>query len=744
MRRNFFMETRECNCGHCHVEQETVSKEANQYNNSVSKSDAKIEENLLNHTFLVSGMDCGHCAAKLEKAIGKLAGVKVAEVNFATGKLNLSYDGNLLAEKDILDVIKNSGYKGELFTLNKKAVTIYKKWYQQSKTLATILAAVLWIFAMGASFIGEENIANLLFALTMISGGFYVAKSGIYALKRFDFDTNLLMVIAAIGAVAIGQWSEGATVVFLFSVGNALQAYTIDKTRQSIQRLMELAPAQALIKKGENEVLLAVEEVVIGDKMIVKPGTRIAMDGVVIGGLSSVNQASITGESMPIEKAMGDKVYAGTVNGTGALEIEVTKLASDSTLSKIMQLVEEAQAEKAPMEQQVDEFAKYYTPTVLVGAILIAFVPTLILGEPLSEWVYKALVLLVISCPCALVISTPVSIVSAIGRASRMGVLIKGGVYLEQLGTMNAIGFDKTGTLTEGKATVTDVIAFHDKTESEVLLLAASVEKWSEHPLAQAILQKVDKEKIINSREFQAMIGKGAVAKVANELIYVGNVRLFNEIGNDMKPYLVQIEEMESYGKTVIIVGTSAILLGIIGISDTIRSNATSALQSLKQAGVEKLVMLSGDNERVAAVVAKKLGIDEYYSGLLPENKVEIVRKLSGNYGKVAMIGDGVNDAPALATADIGIAMGSIGSDAALETADIALMSDDLSKLSTAIELSRKTVAIIRQNITFSILIKAVFIIGTFVGFTNLWLAVLADSGAAVLVTLNGMRLARS
>lgn len=692
-------------------------------------------------SFLIKGMDCGHCAAKLEEGLGEIAGVHEAAVNFSTGKLTIEA---VLANEEIIALVETFGYQASLWANGKKPEMVnLVKWYRRPKTAATLLAALFWILGMSLNFSGKEIAANFSFAATMVSGGFYIARSGIYALRRFSLDTNFLMTVAAIGAVIIGQWSEGATVVFLFAVGNALQAYTIDKTRQSIKSLMELAPSQALVKRDGQEVTLPVEEIVVGDLMIVKPGMRIAMDGTIIDGLSAVDQASITGESVPVEKEAGDGVYAGTMNGTGALTVEVTKLAADSTLSKIMTLVEDAQSEKAPLEQQVDQFAKYYTPVILIGAVLVAAVPPMFFGGVWSEWIYRALVLLVISCPCALVISTPVSIVSAIGRASRMGVLIKGGVYLEQLGMVNAVAFDKTGTLTYGKPVVTKVIATGEKTEKEALLLAASVEKWSEHPLAQAILSAVEQGEVQPSTDFNAFVGSGAVAKVSGVEIYVGNRRLFNEIGQNLEAYEAQISVLEEMGKTVILVGTKTQILGIVGMNDTIRGNAASALKALKDAGVAKLAMLTGDNENVAALVAQELAVDEYYSGLLPENKVEMVKKLNAKHGKVAMIGDGVNDAPALATANIGVAMGSMGSDAALETADIALMSDDLSKLAKTIALSRHTVAIIRQNITFSIVIKLIFIAGTFIGFTNLWLAVLADSGAAVLVTLNGMRLAK-
>jgi Cd2+/Zn2+-exporting ATPase len=578
----------------------------------------------------------------------------------------------------------------------------------------------------------------------MIVGGYHVAKSGLYGLKSMTLDTNFLMVIAVVGAAAIGEWSEGATVVFLFSLGNALQAYTMDKTRSSIRALMELAPPEALVRRNGGELRLRVEEIVVGDIMIVKPGERLAMDGMVASGSSTINQAAITGESMPVEKQAGDSVYAGTVNEQGALEIIVTKLAEDSTLAKIMHMVEEAQAEKAPMQQFVDVFARYYTPAVILAAVGLTIIPPLFFNEPFDLWFYRALVLLVISCPCALVISTPVSIVSAIGNASRHGVLIKGGAYLEQMGKIRAVAFDKTGTLTVGKPMVTDIIKLTEQMDNqEILIIAAAVEKWSEHPLAEAIVARTGNQGLPPVTNFKALVGRGAQADLDGRTIYVGNQRLFEELGCAPASYENSLLLLEKQGKTVMLVGTGTEIYGVIAVADTLRDNSTEAVATIKSAGVEHVVMLTGDNRRVAQAVADKLGLDAFYSELLPADKATTLKQLATKYGSVAMVGDGVNDAPALATADVGIAMGVAGSDTALETADIALMSDDLSKLAYVMKLSRKTVAIIKQNITFSLVVKLLFVLGTFVGFVNLWLAVLADTGAALLVTLNGMRLVR-
>ena len=692
--------------------------------------------------FRIEGMDCADCAAKLEKKVTALPGVRSATVNFGAGKLTVEH---ALADTDIIKAVHQAGYQAVQDGLTARpGAQQSKQWWRKPRTLATIISGVFLAAAILMDWAGiSESIVIPVYLSAMVIGGYHVAKSGLYGLRSLTMDTNFLMTIAAVGAVAIGEWSEGATVVFLFSLGNTLQAYTLDKTRESIRALMELAPREALVRRDGKEVRLPVEEIVVGDVIIVKPGERIAMDGNVVSGVSTVNQAPITGESMPVEKQTGDIVYAGTVNEQGALEIAVTKLAADSTLAKIMHMVEEAQAEKAPMQQFVDVFARYYTPAVIIAALGLMFIPSWIFGQPFDVWFYRALVLLVISCPCALVISTPVSIVSAIGNASRHGVLIKGGAHLEQMGRIQAIAFDKTGTLTAGKPMVTDVVSLSGIPEEELLLLAAAVEKWSEHPLAQAIVAKAANAPLKPVTKFKALIGRGALADVDGQTVYVGNRRLFEEAGHALAGFEEKLTQIEQQGKTVMLVGNDIVVLGAIAVADTLRENSSEALAALRSAGIRNMAMLTGDNKQVAAAIAEKLNIDDFYSELLPEDKVTALKQLSRKYGSVAMVGDGVNDAPALAAADVGIAMGVAGSDTALETADIALMSDDLSKLAYVMKLSRRTVAIIKQNVTFSLLVKLLFVLGTFVGFVNLWLAVLADTGASLLVTLNGMRLAR-
>jgi len=689
--------------------------------------------------FQVSGLDCGDCAAKLEKRVAALAGVVSAQVNFTAGKMTVEHTSPLA---DILQAVKQAGYQAERLTAGPRHPEAKTAWWTNRRTQSMILSGIILGLATILEWLKFQDTALIpLYVAAAVIGGYSAAKSGLYGLRSFTFDMNFLMTVAVIGAAAIGEWSEGATVAFLFSFGNTLQTYTMDKTRQSIRALMELAPPEALVRRNGMEERLPVEEIMIGDLVIVKPGERIAMDGIVKNGLSAVNQATITGESLPVEKIAGDTVYAGTVNEHGALEIEVTRIAADSTLAKIMHLVEEAQAQKAPSQQFVDVFAKYYTPAVLLTAAGIMTLPWLLFNQPFAPWFYKGLVLLVISCPCALVISTPVSIVSAIGNASRNGVLIKGGAYLEQMGGIQAIAFDKTGTLTHGRPVVTDILPLGETSEQDLLTLAAAVEKWSEHPLAMAIVEKAKQLPLQPAANFKALVGRGAQADINGQTVYVGNLRLFEELGLSLEHNKDVMLHLEEHGKTVMLIGSGTAIGGLIAVADTLRDNSKNAIQELRQAGMKHIAMLTGDNSRVAASIARNLNLDAYYSDLLPQDKVTTVQKLTKEYGSVVMVGDGVNDAPALAAAAVGVAMGVAGSDTALETADIALMADDLGKLAYVINLSRKTVAVIKQNIGFAVLIKVIFVIFTFFGFVDLWLAVLADMGSSILVTLNGMRL---
>lgn len=547
-----------------------------------------------------------------------------------------------------------------------------------------------------------------------------------------------LMTIAIIGAAIIGEWSEGAVVVILFAISEVLERYSMDKARNSIRSLMEMAPTEAIVVRNGKEILLKAEDIEIGDLMLVKPGQMIAMDGIIIDGHSSVNQAAITGESVPVEKAVNDDVFAGTLNEEGFLQIKVSRLVDDTAIAKIIHLVEEAQAEKAPSQQFVDRFAKYYTPVIMLIAALVAVVPPLLFAASWQEWIYQGLAVLVVGCPCALVISTPVAIVTAIGNAARNGVLIKGGSYLEELGAVKAIAFDKTGTLTKGVQVVTDFINYSG--DENLLAIIAALESKSQHPLASAIIQKAA---YLESEvtEFTSITGKGIKGMVNGVEYRVGNTKLFNSIPSEIGD---QLAALQNEGKTVMIAGNaSREIFGLIAVADEVRESSRGVIEQLYQQGIKQTIMLTGDNKATAASIGSQVGVTSVEAELLPEDKLTFIKKLKSQFGRVGMVGDGVNDAPALAAANVGIAMGGAGTDTALETADIALMNDDLTKLPFTIKLSRKTLRIIKQNITLSLVVKLAALLLVVPGWLTLWIAIFADMGVTLLVTFNGLRLLR-
>ncbi|MGE5673321.1 MAG: heavy metal translocating P-type ATPase, partial [Mycobacterium leprae] len=552
--------------------------------------------------------------------------------------------------------------------------------------------------------------------------------------------------IAVAGAAAIGQWSEGAVVAFLFGLSETLEGYTMERARRSIRALMDLAPRIARVRRPDGAVAeLPVDEVQVGDLLLVRPGEKIAMDGAILSGSSSINQAAITGESVPVDRGPGAEVFAGTLNGEGALEVQVTRRVTDTTLAKIIHLVEEAQAQRAPSQTFVDRFARVYTPTIMVLAAIIVLLPPLLLGAAWGPWIYRGLALLVVGCPCALVVSTPVTLLSAIANGARHGVLVKGGAYLEQAAAIRAIAFDKTGTLTAGRPVVTDLQPLDGRTPEELVALAAAVEAESEHPLARAIRQRAEgMPAFCTATQFQATTGRGARALVDGEWIYAGSLAFFQE---HLGLASVQVAELAAgfaaAGKSVVLIGSESALFGLIAVADTPRADSRATLAALKQAGIRHTVMLTGDNLATATAIGGIVGVDEVQAELMPEGKVAAIRALVAQYGAVAMVGDGVNDAPALAAANLGIAVAAGGTDVALETADIALMGDGLARLPFMVRLSRAALTTIQQNIGIALAFKLLAVAAVFPGWLTLWLAILADMGASVLVTLNGMRLLR-
>ena len=652
-------------------------------------------------TFDIEGMDCGSCAKSIENHLNTLPSVKNVSVNFSTGKMKIEHSGNV---EEIISEVSKIGYKASLPS-NKKSIQTNKN---KNENGLVILSGVLIALGFIGSFNGISPLmSTMLYAIAMVISGYKPVKSAFYAIKSRSLDMNVLMSAAAIGAALIGEWLEGATVVWLFAIGNYLQTKSIERTRNSIRNLMDLAPPEAWVQVGSEIIKKPVEEITVGDIIIVKPGDKIPLDGEIIQGESSVNQAPITGESIPVDKNIGDTVYAGTINEHGSLEIKVTKLVEDTTISKIIHLVEEAQEQKAPTEAFVDKFASIYTPVVFILALAIMVLPPLLGFGTWGEWFYKGLELLVVACPCALVISTPVAIVSAIGNAAKNGVLIKGGTFLEKAGAITAIAFDKTGTLTEGKPKVSEIKALN-VSEEELLSIALTLEDYSTHPIAKSIVGYANEKGIQpkNGELFKSIVGKGVQATIEDDIYYAGNLKLFEEMNGSLEDVKKHVQEIQNKGKTVVIIGTQSQIIGIIAVSDTIRETTASALKALKQSGVNQTVMLTGDNEGTAKMIASEANVNRYFAELLPEDKVDAIKKLQNEGHKVAMVGDGINDAPALATADLGIAMGGAGTDTAMETADIVLMADNLDKLPHTMKLSRKALTIIKQNIWFSIIIK--------------------------------------
>ncbi|ODA29154.1 cadmium-translocating P-type ATPase [Planctopirus hydrillae] len=698
-------------------------------------------------------MDCMDEVAILRRAVVPVVGSDDRlSFDVLSRRMTVDISGTTVASSAVMEAVAQTGMRAEVWSegddrVDSSAWNRGLVWTGLSGgfllVALLIQAAVAWRLVWGLPF---EVIEWTVLAASILCGLWLVAPKAIRAARSLRPDMNLLMTVAVIGAVIIGEYVEAASVAFLFALAESLEAWSIRRAHRAITALLDLSPPTArLIKSDGNEDVRPIADVPVRSHIIVKPGERIPLDGTVVAGTSHVNQAPITGESLPVGKQVGDAVFAGTVNGNGALEVETTKAADDTTVAHIVRLVEEAQTRRSPSEQWVERFARYYTPTVMAAALVVFLVPPLVLGQVWNDWLYRSLVLLVIACPCALVISTPVSIVAALAAAARQGVLIKGGVYVEAPSRLQAVALDKTGTLTEGRPSVRAVIPLDGHTETELLERVAALEARSEHPLAQAILAHARSASVSirPAEEYQEIPGKGASGRWNGEMYWLGSVRLLQERGQQTPEVQQQIAHLADQGQTVVVVGNQRHICGLLALADTVRPTAKAAISELKAAGVRHVIMLTGDTATTAEAIGREVGVDEIRAELLPAEKVQVVEKLVQEYKSVAMVGDGVNDAPALATASLGVAMGVAGSDAAIETADIALMSNDLSKLPWVVRLSRRTLRIIKQNIWFSLLVKAAFVVLTFVGYSTLWGAIAADTGASLLVIFNGLRLLR-
>ncbi|HZG59942.1 MAG TPA: heavy metal translocating P-type ATPase [Anoxybacillus sp.] len=692
--------------------------------------------------YRLQGLSCTNCAAQFERNVKEIETVVDAQMNFGASKITV------FGEATIEQLEKAGAFDGiKVIPAKERAEEPRTPFWKKRTNIITAISALFVLLGYTAQFtVGENSVLSIaLFALSIMIGGYELFKVGISNLVRLQFDMKTLMTVAIIGAAFIGEWGEGAVVVFLFALSETLERYAMDQARQSIRSLMDIAPKKAIIRKADKEYEVDVEDIQIDDIMIIKPGQKIAMDGIVVKGQSSVNQAAITGESIPVHKQVGDEVFAGTLNEEGSLEVRVTKRAEDTTIAKIIHLVEEAQGERAPSQQFVDRFAKYYTPAIMLIALCLAVLPPLLWSGDWSEWIYRGLAVLVVGCPCALVISTPVAIVTAIGNAARKGVLIKGGIHLEETGRLKAVAFDKTGTLTKGMPEVTNMELIKDIGEVELLGIAAAIERHSQHPLASAILREAERKAIDIEKwqagDFRSITGKGAKAKVNGNIYYIGSPALFAEFLPLPAHVQERISRLQTEGKTVILIGTNKELLGLFAVADQVRESAKAVIQSLHKLGIHKTMMLTGDNHATATAIGNELQLSEVKAELLPQDKLTTIKKVREEFGSVAMVGDGVNDAPALASATVGIAMGGAGTDTALETADIVLMADDLTKLPYTIRLSRKALRIIKENITFALGLKILALILIVPGWLTLWLAIFADMGATLIVIMNSLRL---
>ena len=738
-------------------------------------------------TFKIEGLDCAEEVATLKSAIGPIVGGSDKLVfDILNGRMTLLPDAGPVVEKTIIKAVAATGMKATRWQAGQAQADV--KQLHRSKTVYTLLSGLFIMvgmlihIAMAGGFSDAQTVLShpenwslhwevinwkvitgyltslfnahtqqamplpekIAFGLAVVFGARHVIVKAFYALRRLRADMNLLMTVAVIGAMFIDEWFEAATVSFLFSLSLAIESWSIGRARHAVEALLDLAPSTVTVKdESGQERRVPVAGVSIGSRFIVAPGDKIPLDGEVITGFSSVNQAPITGESMPVAKQVGDEVFAGSINGEATLEIKSSKLVTDTTLAQITRLVGEAHSKRAEAEQWVEKFARIYTPVVMILALAVCVTPPLFLAGVWNEWFYRALVLLVIACPCALVISTPVSIVAALASAARQGILIKGGIYIETPAHLNAIAFDKTGTLTCGAPIVTGVYPFNSHSEAELLSRAAALEARSNHPLGKAILQYTENRgiSVASADNVTVLPGKGVTGLFNGTNYWLGSRRYLLERSQEIPEISDKAIVLEQTGQTVIAIGNNRHICGLIAVADQPRAQIKAILQLLREKGVKHLVMLTGDNRVTANNIAAQIGIDEVHAELLPADKVEIVSQMVEKYGQVAMVGDGVNDAPALGRANLGIAMGVLGSDAAIEIADIALMGDDLSKLPWLIAHSKRTLAIIRQNIIFALTIKAAFALLAFAGLATLWEAIAADMGASLLVVANGLRL---
>lgn len=687
----------------------------------------------------IADLDCSDCALVVAHSIGRMNGVLTANVDFRTQKLRVEFDHQIIERRAIEKRIRSLGY-----TIPASG---FQNWYGENRELlfslfAGLLTLVGWL---GGRLLGFSSTISLVFYLSAyLLGSWDISQHVWHALRKRHFDTDLLMLAAALGAAILGDFAEGALLLFLFSLGHSLEERALEHARSAVSALAELAPKSALVKRDGHEAELPVEEIQIGDIAILRPGARIPVDGSIIAGQSSVDQASVTGESIPVDKAIGDPVFAGTVNGQGALEVRVTKLAKDSTLARVMTMVEEAQNEKSPTQLTLEKFGRIFVPGVLVATALVIILPPLF-GVPFKASFLRAMTLLVAASPCALALGTPAAILAGIAQAARNGILVKGGAHLENLGRLKAIAFDKTGTITHGRPEATDVVSFEQAvSEDAILALAAALESRSGHPLAQAVVRAAQVRKLgfPTIGEVESLTGQGLRSTVQKQPVLIGSQKLMEENKIDLPAEIkAGNDRLQHDGKTIMFLAQSGRVIGMLALADTLRPDIAQTMSSLRKLGIAETIMLTGDNRRVAAAVAGQAGLSDFRADLMPEDKVAAIRDLVQTHGLVAMVGDGVNDAPALANATVGIAMGGAGTDVALETADVALMGNDLARLPFAVGLGRATRAIIMQNLWIALGVIALLVTASLTGWVGIGIAVVFHEGSTIVVVLNALRL---
>lgn len=695
-------------------------------------------------TFKVEGMDCRDEVALIERRFRNLVGVEDFSADVIGQRLHVRYDAAKLSTAGIADAVADTGLHAWLEhepPVAHAAAPSYRR-----PALVVTSGVAFGLALLGESFTFSFVNATALYAAAIVLSAPLTLPKAMHALRVGALDINVLMLVAAAGAVALGQWSEAAAVTFLFALAQALEVYTLERARRAVRSLLDLAPPTVTLRDGAGERQVVAELVPVGATILIRPGEGVALDGLVLAGESAVNQGPVTGESMPVDKGPGSELFAGSTNGYGVLEIRVTRLRRDTRLARIIHLVERAQSQRAPSQTLVERFARIYTPTVLFLAAGLAVLPPLVLGAEWPTWIYRALVLLVVSCPCALVISTPVSVVAALAGAARHGVLIKGGSHLERAGGVKAVAFDKTGTLTRGRPDVVSVHPLADLSVSDVVALAAAVEQRSEHPLAGAVVRYAEQLglSITPAARVQATAGRGVSGSVDHANVLVGNHRWFEERHLCSEALHAHLDLLTVAGHTPVIVARENVPVGVIAIADRARDESRAAIERLRRDGITAVVLLTGDGTVPAGALARSVGIDDVRAELLPEDKVREVEALKQRYGLLAMVGDGINDAPALASADVGIAMGVAGSATAIEAADIALMGDDIRRVPYVLSLGRATVRSIRVNFAIALILKLAFVVAAATGVATLWMAVLADTGASVLVVANALRLLRA